>query len=63
MEAILSSNLKPKDIKALFVGNVLGDFSEGQGMVQSFAADDIGCKKHPCDPVRGSLRFWNNGDS
>ena len=40
MEAINESNLKPKDIKALFVGNVLGDFSEGQGMVQAFAAED-----------------------
>ena len=38
MEAIHGSNLKPKDIQALFVGNVLGDFSEGQGTVDGIAA-------------------------
>jgi hypothetical protein len=35
MEAIPWLNLKPKDIQAVFCGNVLRDFSEGQGMVQS----------------------------
>ncbi|MDP6825399.1 MAG: hypothetical protein QGI95_04660, partial [Dehalococcoidales bacterium] len=44
MEAITESNLKPKDVQALFLGNVLGDFSEGQGMVQVFAAENIGCR-------------------
>ena len=29
-EAINESNLKPKDIQALFLGNCLGDFSEGK---------------------------------
>jgi len=43
MDAIIESNLTPKDIQAINVGNVLGDFSEGQGMVQSFFANDIGC--------------------
>ncbi len=37
-EAIEKSNLKPKDIKALFVGNALGDFAEGQGMLPAYAA-------------------------
>lgn len=54
MEAIISSNLRAKDIKALFVGNVLGDFSEGQGMVQSFAADDIGAKNIPATRFEGA---------
>ena len=39
MEAINESNLKPKDIKALFVGNVLGDFLSGWGFWWSW---DVG---------------------
>jgi acetyl-CoA C-acetyltransferase/acetyl-CoA acyltransferase len=49
MDAIIESNLKPKDIQAINVGNVLGDFSEGQGMVQSFFANDIGCFNVPAN--------------
>ncbi len=54
MEAINESNLKPKDIKALFVGNVLGDFAEGQGMVQAFAAENIGCLNVPANRYEGA---------
>ncbi len=54
MEAILKSNLKPKDIQAVYIGNVLGDFSEGQGMVQSFLADDIGCFHVPAMRFEGA---------
>jgi acetyl-CoA C-acetyltransferase len=54
MEAINESNLKPKDIKALFVGNVLGDFAEGQGMVQAFAAENIGCLYVPANRYEGA---------
>jgi acetyl-CoA C-acetyltransferase len=54
MEAIVESNLKPKDIKALFVGNVLGDFAEGQGMVQAFAAENIGCLYVPANKYEGA---------
>lgn len=43
MDAINEANITPKDIQAVNVGNVLGDFEEGQGMVQSFFANDIGC--------------------
>ncbi len=53
-EAINESNLKPKDIKALFVGNVLGDFAEGQGMVQAFAAENIGCLYVPANRYEGA---------
>lgn len=49
MDAIIESNLTPKDIQAINVGNVLGDFSEGQGMVQSFFANDIGCFNVPAN--------------
>jgi len=60
MEALNESNLKPKDIKALFVGNVLGDFAEGQGMVQAFAAENIGCLYVPANRYEGALlpRAW-----
>lgn len=54
MEAILKSNLKPKDVQAVYIGNVLGDFSEGQGMVQSFLADDIGCFNVPATRFEGA---------
>ncbi len=53
-EAITASNLKPKDIQALYVGNVLGDFAEGQGMVQSFAAENIGCFNVPANRYEGA---------
>jgi len=43
IDAINEANIAPKDIQAVNVGNVLGDFEEGQGMVQSFFANDIGC--------------------
>lgn len=42
IDAINEANIKPQDIEATFIGNVLGDFEEGQGMVQSFASNDFG---------------------
>ena len=53
-EALEGSNLKPKDVQALFLGNVLGDFSEGQGMVQAFAAENIGCFNIPANRYEGA---------
>lgn len=54
MDALKESNLKPKDIQALYIGNVLGDFSEGQGMVQSFAAENIGAFNVPASRFEGA---------
>jgi acetyl-CoA C-acetyltransferase/acetyl-CoA acyltransferase len=54
VEALEESNLKPKDVQALFLGNVLGDFSEGQGMVQAFAAENIGCYNIPANRYEGA---------
>jgi len=54
LDALNESNLQPKDVQALFVGNVLGDFSEGQGMVQSFAAENIGCFNVPANKYEGA---------
>jgi len=53
-DAINESNLKSKDIQALFLGNVLGDFSEGQGMMQAFAAENIGCFNIPANKYEGA---------
>ena len=53
-EAIEESNIKSKDIEALFIGNALGDFEEGQGMVQSYAAENIGCKGIPANRYEGA---------
>ena len=47
MDALDEAHLKPKDIQGLFLGNVLGDFAEGQGMVQSFAAENLGFHNIP----------------
>ena len=47
MEAVAESTLKPKDIQALYLGNVYGDFEEGQTMLQSFVADSIGAFNIP----------------
>ncbi len=54
MDAINESNIKPKDIQALFMGNVLGDFSEGQGQPQAFAADYIGASNIPANKYEGA---------
>ena len=54
MDALNESNLKPKDIQALYIGNVLGDFSEAQGMVHSYIADDIGCFNIPATRFEGA---------
>ena len=54
MDAINEAKLKPKDIQALYLGNCLGDFSEGQAMVQSYAANDIGAFHIPATRFEGA---------
>jgi acetyl-CoA C-acetyltransferase len=54
MDAIHEASLKPKDIQALYLGNCLGDFSEGQAMVQSYAANDIGAFHIPATRFEGA---------
>lgn len=54
MEALNESNLTPKDLQAAFIGNVLGDFSEGQGMVQSYFINDLGCDQIPATRFEGA---------
>jgi acetyl-CoA C-acetyltransferase len=53
-DAINGSNIKPKDVKALFLGNALGDFDEGQGMLQAYAAESIGCRYIPANRYEGA---------
>ncbi|MEE8204842.1 MAG: beta-ketoacyl synthase N-terminal-like domain-containing protein [Dehalococcoidales bacterium] len=54
LDAITRSHLTPRDIQALFLGNVLGDFSEGQGMIQAFIADNIGATNIPANKYDGA---------
>jgi acetyl-CoA acetyltransferase len=49
IDAINEANLKPKDMQALFMGNALSDFSEGQAHIQAFAADYIGAPHIPAN--------------
>ncbi|MBC8418893.1 MAG: propanoyl-CoA acyltransferase [Pseudomonadota bacterium] len=42
LEAIAQSNLEPKDMEALFFGNCLGDFEEGQLHMAPFAHAELG---------------------
>ena len=42
LEAINGSNIEPRDIQALFFGNCLGDFEEGQLHMAPFAAAELG---------------------
>jgi acetyl-CoA C-acetyltransferase len=42
LEAIQSSNLTSREVQALVVGNVLGDFAEGQMSLAPLLADEIG---------------------
>ncbi|MCL0090773.1 hypothetical protein M1O13_02100 [Dehalococcoidia bacterium] len=53
MEAINESNLKPKDIEALFLGNVLGTHEEGQTGMAAYAAADIGIPNIPATRFEG----------
>ena len=52
IEAVNTSNIKVTDIQSLYFGNVYGDFEEGQGVMGSFAAREIGCL-----PGTPALRF------
>lgn len=42
LEAITRSNLEPKDMEALYFGNCLGDFEEGQLHMAPFAHAELG---------------------
>ncbi len=48
-EAIRESGIRPKQIQALFMGNFLGDFEEGQAHIQAFSADYLGLAGIPAN--------------
>ncbi|MCX6002784.1 MAG: propanoyl-CoA acyltransferase [Chloroflexi bacterium] len=48
-EAINESGIKPGRVQALFMGNFLGDFEEGQAHLQAFAADYLGLAGIPAN--------------
>ncbi len=54
MDALNEANLRPKDVQSLFLGNCLGDFTEGQGMVQAFIAENIGAFNIPANRYDGA---------
>ena len=54
IDAINESNLRLKDIQALFLGNCLSDFSEGQVTIQSYCAENIGCINIPANRYEGA---------
>lgn len=53
MDAITESNLKPKDVQALYFGNVLGSHEEGQLGMAAYAAADIGVPNIPTTRFEG----------
>ena len=53
IEAINESNIKPKDIQAMFVGNALGDFA-GQNNLGAFCPADIGAFNIPSTRFDGA---------
>jgi len=55
MEAIMASNLKPRDMQALVLGNGLGDFEEGQINIAGFCANEVGIpSSSPATRVEGA---------
>ncbi|RLC33399.1 MAG: propanoyl-CoA acyltransferase [Deltaproteobacteria bacterium] len=53
-EAMEEARVSPQDIQALYCGNCLGDFSEGQMMIQSYIANDLGCHHIPATKFEGA---------
>ena len=47
MEAFTTSGVRPRDIQALMVGNVLSDFEEGQQIAHVFIAENLGLNYVP----------------
>lgn len=49
MDAILESNLEPKNIQALFVGNCYSDLVESQASIAAHCASDLGMAGIPAN--------------
>lgn len=54
MDAINESNLKPKDIQALFIGNGDSNVTEGQNLIAGLSAAEIGLPAVPASRFEGA---------
>ncbi len=54
MDAMIDAGVSPKDIEAVFVGNVLGGFEEGQLNIAPFCAADVGINDVPATRFEGA---------
>lgn len=53
-EALAEARVTSQEIQALYCGNVFGDFSEGQGMIHSYIANELGCSFIPAVRMEGA---------
>ena len=54
LEALQGAALKPRDVQALMVGNVLSDFEEGQQIAHTFIAENLGLSHVPANTYDGA---------
>ncbi len=54
MEALNGAQLKPQDVQALLIGNVLSDFEEGQQIVHTYTAENLGLSHVPANIYDGA---------
>jgi acetyl-CoA C-acetyltransferase/acetyl-CoA acyltransferase len=54
MDALNGAGLKPQDVQALLVGNVLSDFEEGQQIAHTFIAENLGLSHVPANIYDGA---------
>lgn len=54
IEAVTDAQIKLRDIQALFLGNVFGEFEEGQVVLAPFAASHIGLPHIPATRFEGA---------
>jgi acetyl-CoA C-acetyltransferase len=52
MDALNKSNLKPKDVNAVFVGNADGNIEEGQAVIAPMCANELGLGGQPVAATR-----------
>ncbi|MFW5874607.1 MAG: thiolase C-terminal domain-containing protein [bacterium] len=53
-EAMAECAIGPGRVQALYCGNVFGDFAEGQGMIQSYIANELGMNHVPATRFEGA---------
>jgi acetyl-CoA C-acetyltransferase len=54
IEAFTTCGVRPRDIQALMVGNVLSDFEEGQQIAHVFIAENLGLNHVPANTYDGA---------